>query len=163
MRVRNLTRALNVCSSSCMTIETTPESTSPASIDTPTTLLIQLFSEALADIRFPGIDTAVLEKAAEQVTSRAREVERLREALTIAREALHAEQQSLREQARQAHAYARIFATGNEELTGQLDAIVFDTSKQRVAKKPRARRAKVKTPQLMLENDTPVRVASSAS
>ena len=150
-------------STSLASIDTTPESTSLASIDTPTALVVQLFSDELADVRFPGIDTAVLEKAAEQVTSRAREVERLREALTVAREALHAEQQSLREQARQAHAYARVFATGNDELSGQLDAIVFDTSKQRVAKKPRTRRTKAKTPQLMLENETTQRAASSAS
>jgi hypothetical protein len=145
-----------------MTNENKLESVSLASIDTPTAELVKLFRGSLADVRFPGIDASVLETATESVTSRAAEVERLRVALAEARDGLEAEQQSLREQARRAHAYAQVYAMDNDELTNQLDAIVFDAPKARIAKKPRARRSKVKTPQLMLENDTAEQVVSHA-
>tara|TARA_R110002096_G_scaffold361075_3_gene554152 strand:+ start:48887 stop:49387 length:501 start_codon:yes stop_codon:yes gene_type:complete len=152
----------SIATASAETASADSASIASASIDTPTAELVKLFGGPLAKVQFPGIDASVLTQASERVTSQATEVERLRVALSEARAALEAEQRALRDTARQAHAYARVYAMDNEELTQSLEAIIFDTDKPKAAKKTRARRSKAKTPQLMLDNEAPAQAAGSA-
>jgi len=135
----------------------------PNCIDTPVNQVLELFSGDLAKVSFPGVDASVLNTTAEQVRSKAAEVERLRIALSDARDALQQEQSALRDQARQAHAYARVFATGNVKLNEQLDAIVFDVPKARAPRKPRVRKPKITAPQLVLDSESPKLVVGTAT
>ncbi len=129
-------------------------------IDSPVSELVELFRGPLAEVTFPNMDVGVLNAGVDRVRARNEEVERLRQALDAARDALEAERRALRDQARQAHAYAKVYATGNDELDASLDAIVLDPPK-RAPRKPRVKRAKATAPQLVLDNDKPKRVAAS--
>ncbi len=142
-----------------MTNDSSPERL--PSIDSPIADLVGLFRSALAEVSFPEIDASILGAATERVAAQASEVERLLQALGEAREGLQAEQQSLRDLARKAHAYAQVYATDDSELQRQLSAIVFDRPRQRASKKTRTRRSKGKTPQLTLDSETPPQALSA--
>ncbi len=109
-------------------------------IDTAVTELVAVFHEELAEQRFPHVDASTLAAAVELVNAAAEEAERQRLAHQAAMESLRAHQQSLRDHARLAHAYARVFATGNADLTARLDGIVLDEPV--TAAPPRKRRTR---------------------
>ena len=107
--------------------------------------IIAMFHGELASVSFPGVDADSLEAALEAVSSQVADVDRLSRAHREAIEALHTQQRALREHARQALAYARVFANGtagNPELGKRLDRIALDDSPVAIPKKRRGRRPK---------------------
>jgi len=137
-----------------------------SSIASSVEALIELFRGQLAEVRFPDVDADTLEEAASGVTAAADSVERARAALERAAEALRGEQRALREHARLAYRYAKVFATGNDELSAALDSISLDDPPAAKPKKRRGRKPKkvagaAAVPQLALEEEpTPTAVAS---
>ncbi len=146
-----------VCMTNPSPVSNAPDNAACASdsIDSPSLAVLELFGGPLRDVRFPNIDAESLDAAADDVVAKAAEVQKLREALLEAQDELREAQAALRAQACQGHAYAKIYASGDEELCASLEAISFEPAKSRAAKKPRGRKAKAasKTPQLRLEGD----------
>jgi hypothetical protein len=88
--------------------------------------VLELFDGPLADVRFPKVDRESLAEQVAVVEHRRAELQRALELVQVARATLEHEQRSLLDQARQAHAYASVFAAGDPELVDQLRAIDFD-------------------------------------
>ena len=131
-------------------------------IDVGITELLGLFRDELATTKFPGVDATTLDAAVAAVAKQADAVEALRLAHQEAVEALRTQQRALRDHARQAHAYARVFARDNGALSAQLDSIVLDEPMSAPPKKRRGRKPKsVKTapPQLALDSAPAAKVA----
>jgi len=76
--------------------------------------------EAFAQVRFPDVDCEMLEAAQRALLETQRELERCEAQLAAAREALVAQLESIESKAERALAYARVFATGDPELTARL-------------------------------------------
>jgi hypothetical protein len=85
--------------------------------------LLKLFGQELSTVKFPDLDRAVLEEAAERVKEKAEEVARAQAALEAARQALYESQEALLQKGQRALAYARIFAEDDTELSAKLDDI----------------------------------------
>lgn len=81
---------------------------------------LDIYAEELPDVRFPDVDRDSLEALAGQVRERAAELARLHEEVRQAREALDQAQDELRKAACRGLAYAKIYADGNDELSGRL-------------------------------------------
>jgi chromosome condensin MukBEF ATPase and DNA-binding subunit MukB len=86
-------------------------------------------------LRFPGVSVETLTQATEGIDEHIEEIERLQNAVAEAREALAARHRSVIELARQAHAYASLFAHAPvtlgdkdqlETLRAQLAEVQFD-------------------------------------
>ena len=97
--------------------------------------LLKLFGQELATVKFPELDRAVLEEAAERVKDKAAELARALAALEAARQALYESQEALLQKGQRALAYARIFAEEDAELSAKLEAISLPRP---VRKAPRA-------------------------
>lgn len=78
--------------------------------------LLALFRGPLAEVRFPGVDRAVLDAAAEAVRVAQLEVESLELALDEARVRTRERHVELVALAAKALAYARVFAAGRDDL-----------------------------------------------
>ena len=103
-------------------------------IPAPVDQLLALFSSRLADVRFPDVDGASLARLAEQ-THDARMALATAEAMVeTANAALRDHQDELLRTAQRALAYARVYASADEGLARELDAIVLP----RVARRARA-------------------------
>jgi hypothetical protein len=85
--------------------------------------LLKLFGQELSAVKFPDLDRAVLEEAAERVKEKAEEVARAQAALEAARQSLYESQEALLQKGQRALAYARIFAEDDTELSAKLDGI----------------------------------------
>lgn len=85
--------------------------------------LLKLFGQELAAVKFPELDRAVLEEAAEKVKDKAAELARAQAALEAARQALYESQEALLQKGQRALAYARIFAEEDAELSAKLEGI----------------------------------------
>ncbi|KFE68305.1 hypothetical protein [Hyalangium minutum] len=85
--------------------------------------LLKLFGQELATVKFPELDRAVLEEAAERVKDKAAELAQAQAALEAARQALYESQEALLQKGQRALAYARIFAEEDAELSAKLDSI----------------------------------------
>ena len=90
---------------------------------TPSDAVLRFFQEVLADVRFPGLDAAVLTTAAAKVREADAEVARCALALEAARAGLAHAQDALCAKSERALAYARIYAEDDPALRAQLDAI----------------------------------------
>ncbi len=97
--------------------------------------LLKLFGQELATVKFPDMDRAVLEEAAEGVKEKAEAVARAQAALDAAKQSLHESQEALLQTGQRALAYARIFAEDDAELSAKLDGISLPRP---VRKAPRA-------------------------
>jgi multidrug efflux pump subunit AcrA (membrane-fusion protein) len=84
-----------------------------------------LFATSLADVRFADVDGQTLARYAADVDGSAQAVAAAQSALDAAREALQAKQDALLQQAQRALAYARVYAEGDETLSGQLEAVTL--------------------------------------
>ncbi|WP_224372019.1 hypothetical protein [Hyalangium versicolor] len=117
--------------------------------------LLKLFGQELSQVKFPEMDRAVLEQAAERVKEKAEEVARAQAALEAARQSLYESQEALLQKGQRALAYARIFAEEDAELSAKLDAI----SLPRPARKaPRAEGAMaLEAPAVQAEESAPRR------
>lgn len=85
--------------------------------------LLELFTEELAEVKFPDVDAGVLEEAAERVRQRAEAVAQAQAALEAARAGLYESQESLLQKGQRALAYARVFAEDDAELSAKLEAV----------------------------------------
>lgn len=85
--------------------------------------ILALFREQLAELRFPDLDTAQLEAAADVVYAAQVEVEALELALHEARMRVLASVQSLHVLAERGLAYAGVYAMGKPEMEAQVQAI----------------------------------------
>lgn len=110
----------------------------PEPIAEPLRRLLSVFSDDLAEVTFPGVDAASLGRLAETVTERAAEVTLAMAQVEAARTELRDAQSRLLATARQAQAYARIYAEGKDELFERVDSIRL--SERPIA--PRKRRTK---------------------
>jgi multidrug efflux pump subunit AcrA (membrane-fusion protein) len=83
--------------------------------------VIELYrEETLAQARFPGLDCEVLLAAQRALLETQLELERCEAQLAAAKAALVAQLESLESKAERALGYARVFATGDPELTARL-------------------------------------------
>jgi ElaB/YqjD/DUF883 family membrane-anchored ribosome-binding protein len=85
--------------------------------------VLELFENELAHLRFPDLDRAVLEAAAERVEDQAAALRQAEAALLAARDALQDSLDALQHKCQRALAYARIYAEDDAELSGKLDAV----------------------------------------
>jgi hypothetical protein len=97
--------------------------------------VLALFEGPLAEVRFPKVDGQSLATRVAEVEQQRLELSRALEAVAAARKVLEQGQQALLEQARQAHAYATVYAHDDPTLTEQLAAIKLDTRPSVPAKK----------------------------
>ncbi len=102
--------------------------------------LLELFRGKLEGVRFPDIDREVLEGLAAEVTTQQARLDLLRADVAAAEQLLAAAQSVLLDRAREALAYARLYAERHPELAEQLDAIRLDARAKR-GPKPHKRRA----------------------
>src|SRR4051794_11376878 len=82
--------------------------------------VLALYSEALADVRFPDLDGAQLQSLAEGLCAAQVEVERLEHELEVARSLVRDQAARLSARADRALAYARVFAEGDAALCARL-------------------------------------------
>lgn len=85
--------------------------------------VIELFAEALPDVRFPDMDLSVLETAADDLRAAQVELEQIEAELSAARVALEKQAEQLMVRAQRALAYARVFAESDPELANRVLAI----------------------------------------
>lgn len=111
-----------------------PAASSPASVRA----VLDLFEGPLAQIRFPGVDRESLAEAEGEVEARRAELQRALEAVACARELLEEAQSALFDQVRRAHAYATVFAEGDDALLESLRKIELEPHAA-APKKPRGR------------------------
>ena len=94
-------------------------------IPTPIQSLLDLFSTALADVRFADVNGQTLARVAADVEAAVAVVSSAEAALGSARDALQERQEALLQQAQRALAYARVYAESDEALTERLSAIAL--------------------------------------
>ncbi|MFV8753317.1 hypothetical protein ACNOYE_22440 [Nannocystaceae bacterium ST9] len=99
---------------------------SPARIPESIRAIVNLFGDPLAEVRFPDVDGERLLAAVSEVEQRSAELQHALEAVQAARAELEASQAELHDLARRAHAYARVFAEGDAELSEQVGSIKLD-------------------------------------
>ena len=102
--------------------------------------LLELFRGPLEAVSFPDVDGAVLEERCNALRAAEAEVSGLFAALEAAQTKLSDERTALEKCAERGLAYARVFASDNEELVLKLDALSLGTPKKA------ARKAKNKVP-----------------
>ena len=85
--------------------------------------LLEVFSTDLAEVKFPDVDTEVLEEGAGRVRAQAEAVARAQAALEAARQALADSQDALLQKVQRALAYARVFSEEDADLSQRLEAI----------------------------------------
>lgn len=103
--------------------------------------LLRLFHEDLAEVRFPGLDTAVLAAAAAKLRDAEAEVQRAALALEAAQATQRDAGAALAGKAQRALAYARIYAEDHPALRARLDALdALDAPVAAADAQPAARR-----------------------
>ena len=102
-----------------------------SAIPAPIQTLLDLFTTALADVRFADVDGKTLGRCAADVETAAQGVAAAQAALDVAREGLQEKQDALLHRAQSALAYARVFAESDEALSHQLDAVSLPRSTRR--------------------------------
>jgi hypothetical protein len=85
--------------------------------------LLSLFREELSAVTFPDINADILEKFAEQVRSKAMELQEVQARVASIKESLDASQNELLQKAIRGLAYAKVFAEDKEELMDKLSSI----------------------------------------
>jgi multidrug efflux pump subunit AcrA (membrane-fusion protein) len=85
--------------------------------------VIDLYSEELAEVRFPDLDLSALLYAQAELHAAQLEVERVEAELADKRAELEGRSQALVAKAERALAYARIFAQGDDQLAPRLAEI----------------------------------------
>lgn len=87
-----------------------------------TRALTAVFEDALGEVRFPGVDAKRLRQLVDGVDTQVLEVARARAQLEAAQRALSESHELLEFTARQAHAYATVFAASDATLSEALAA-----------------------------------------
>lgn len=92
--------------------------------------VIDLFEKQLGKVAFPDIDAAALRRQADELSADAAKVAQARAALEAALLASEARLSALRETARRATAYARVYSEAHPEKAALAEAIsAIDTPK----------------------------------
>jgi hypothetical protein len=94
-----------------------------SAIPAPIQTLLDVFSASLTDVRFGDVDGKTLALCAADVESAANALAAAQSALDAAREIVQEKQDALLRQAQRALAYARVYAEGDDALTGRLEAV----------------------------------------
>jgi hypothetical protein len=110
----------------------------PEAIPAPIRAVLALFAAELRGVSFPGADAALLGQRAEEVRSRARDVERAQAALDAAIVALEERSAALAALAARALAYARIYAADHPALVERLADLDLDGERPSAGISPRA-------------------------
>ena len=92
-------------------------------ISPPMRALLEVFSTELSEVKFPDVDSEVLEEAASRVRAQADAVAKAQAALEAARQTLAEGQEALQQKGQRALAYARVFAEEDFDLSMKLEAI----------------------------------------
>jgi hypothetical protein len=92
-------------------------------IPEPIKELISVFREELSAVSFPDISADILEKFAEQVRSKAMELQDAQAKIASIKESLDASQNELLQKAIKGLSYAKVFAEDREELVEKLSSI----------------------------------------
>jgi hypothetical protein len=110
---------------------------------------LDLYGGALREVRFPDLDREVLEASAEELRDAQLEVECIESALEQARCVLREKAELLLAQAERGLSYARIFASGNCELSALVGEIerLARSAPSATAEAPKKRGRPRKTPQ----------------
>ncbi|MBN1602552.1 MAG: hypothetical protein JW915_13170 [Chitinispirillaceae bacterium] len=107
-------------------------------IPEPIKELLSLFREELSAVSFPDISADILEKFAEQVRSKALELQEAQARVASIKESLDASQNELLQKAIKGLSYAKLFAEDREELVQKLSTISLggknSTSRKRAPK-----------------------------
>jgi hypothetical protein len=106
----------------------------------PLRAALDLFAEALPDVRFPDVSADLLNAKAEAVAARADAVREARDALAEAEAALATEKAGLTDLAGKALAYARVYAEGRPQLKERLDAIALGGAEPAARKRGRPKK-----------------------
>jgi hypothetical protein len=85
--------------------------------------VLALFRQELEGVRFPDLDLGVLEAAEQAVLAAQAEVERIEAQLEAARIARAEQLAELETKAERALAYARVYASGDADLSGRLEEL----------------------------------------
>lgn len=125
---------------------------SPLPISAPVRAVLELFEDALAEVRFPDLDRDVLDEHRQRLGEAHALVQQRQAELDAARAELEARRKTLTTLARRAQRYALVFAEGDEELRTRLEAIEFEVKPPKKARKPR-RRSEKASAQLALAKD----------
>lgn len=104
--------------------------------------VIELFEEALPDVRFPDMDRHMLETAADDLRAAQVEIEQLEVELAAAKATLSGQAEQLASRAQRALAYARIFAETDASLSARVAQIKDEPSLPKSA--PVKRRGRMK-------------------
>ncbi len=118
--------------------------------------IVELFNGELAKVSFPDVDAAVLQREVDEVTARAREVARARQALVGAESALSERTALLAQLAARGLAYARIYAEAHPartDLARKLEVAVARPPETNPEPGPRRRGRPPKTPRVELPFD----------
>jgi len=100
-------------------------------ISSPVQALLDLFTAELAELRFADVDANVLARLAADTHTAAEAVSVAQATLDTARSALQERQDTLLAHAQRAHAYARVYAEGDDALLVRLDAITLPRAARR--------------------------------
>lgn len=114
-------------------MSSTPKTPSPQ--PDPIHAVLELFEGPLAAVQFPDLNRETLGDAAAQVERLRAELSAALETVQAARTNLDAGQAALLEQVRRAHAYASVYAEGDEALSAALADIKLDARKLAPKKK----------------------------
>ncbi len=103
--------------------------------DTPTNLspesrILRIFETRSDELRFPDVDATALKEAHAMAEETRDAVFALEEKLAEAREACVLAERQLREKSEKAHAYLRIFAAGDPELSAAIADIKWTTGER---------------------------------
>jgi hypothetical protein len=85
--------------------------------------VLQLYGEALADVRFPDLDLGTLEASAERARAAQLALERVEAKLEVARAHLQEQLAVLSASAARALAYAQVFAQTDPKLQARVDQV----------------------------------------
>jgi hypothetical protein len=85
--------------------------------------VINLYAEAMPEVRFPDLDLEVLENTANELRTALLSVERATAELEAARAAAQQQSELLEARTARALSYARVFAEGNALLTERIVAL----------------------------------------
>jgi len=123
--------------------ELTPLLDVAATMPAPLERVLRRFEEALGHVAFPDVSLSTLEEAAESVRTRQAEVDELRSRIAGAEAELKSARNALARMAERGLAYARVFATGDEDLSQKLGKInVEEAPKRRRRKNVRTEESK---------------------
>jgi hypothetical protein len=131
----------------------TQRATFPSVVPESVRRLIQLFEDRAEELRFPGVDFARLTGGVAAIEAQLGELEALQASLAKAQEAVALCQKDLIGIARQAHAYATIYAQNDPDLSAELMTIAVGEP-ERATRRPKQKSEETPFPREAQMRDT---------